>query len=63
MTARKNRAVSRAEFDLLREQVDQSRRDLRVQFTRIAQIQAELDRIRSAWTRSLARESKDKRKR
>jgi hypothetical protein len=32
--------------------VDKCWRDLEVQFERIAQIQAELDEIRSAWTKT-----------
>ncbi len=43
--------VTRAEFEALARMVEKSGRDLDLQFQRIAQIQAELDRIRIAWTK------------
>jgi BMFP domain-containing protein YqiC len=46
------RPVSRAEFDELRQVLDQCRRDIEIQFKRIAQMQAEFDQIRRAWTKT-----------
>ena len=45
----------RKEFEALRQRMDDCRRDLDVEFTRIAQIQAELDQVRKAWTMPKAR--------
>lgn len=45
-------AVTRREFEAVVRAVEDCSRALQLQFTRIAQIQAELDRIRSAWQRS-----------
>lgn len=47
-------AVTREEFAALVERVEQNSRDLQLQFRRIAQIQAELDRIAVAWTKRSA---------
>jgi hypothetical protein len=43
--------VSRAAFEALARTVDKQGRDLDLQFQRIAQIQAELDHIRIAWSK------------
>jgi len=48
---RSSRAVTRREFDALAATVRVCCRDLQVQFTRTAQVQAELDRIKTARTR------------
>jgi hypothetical protein len=45
-------AVSRQEFVALVRAVEDLSRALKLQFTRIAQIQAELDSIRAAWTKT-----------
>jgi hypothetical protein len=44
--------VSREEFSELARFVDDIGRNLELQFKRIAQIQAELDIIRAAWTKA-----------
>jgi uncharacterized protein YukE len=44
--------VTRREFTALAGKVEECANNLEVQFKRIAQIQAELDRIRAAWARS-----------
>ena len=43
--------VSRAEFEALARTVDKQGRGLDLQFQRIAQIQAELNHIRIAWSK------------
>ena len=43
--------VTREEFERLRQVVDDCCRKLETQFTRFAQIQAELDQIRRAWAK------------
>ena len=44
--------VTRREFDTLARRVEDCTRTLDLQFTRIAQLQAELDHIRVAWAKS-----------
>jgi len=44
--------VSRAEFEKLRETISDCCRTLEVQFNRFAQIQRELDELRSAWLKA-----------
>lgn len=44
--------VTREEFVALERKMDECVQNLDVQFKRIAQIQAELDRIRAAWAQS-----------
>jgi hypothetical protein len=41
--------ITREEFTRLEARVDDLRREFHLQFQRIAQIQAELDQIQSAW--------------
>ena len=48
---RSSRAVTRREFDALAAVVRDCCRDIQVQFTRTAQVQAEVDHIRTAWSR------------
>jgi hypothetical protein len=43
--------ITRREFDQFVRRIDDYGRDLELQFKRIAQIQAELDHIRAAWSR------------
>jgi len=43
--------VTREEFKRLEVRVEELRREFSLQFRRIAQIQAELDQIQSAWTK------------
>jgi hypothetical protein len=43
-------AVTRAEFDDVRRTLDECTRSLKIQFQRIAQMQAELDQMRTAGT-------------
>jgi hypothetical protein len=43
--------VTRQEFEVLVHAVEDCARSLELQFTRIAQIQAELDHIRAAWAK------------
>jgi len=47
--------ITRREFAALARTVEDCSRDLRLQFTRIAQIQAELDQIRTAWSKRVPR--------
>jgi hypothetical protein len=47
--------VTRREFADLSQKVEECARNQDLQFTRIAQIQAELDHIRVAWARSESR--------
>jgi hypothetical protein len=42
--------VTRAEFDEVRRALDECNRSLKIQFQRIAQMQVELDHIRTAGT-------------
>lgn len=51
-TRRLDNGVTRREFEDLVRAVEDCVRSLELQFTRIAQIQAELDHIRSAWSKS-----------
>ena len=46
------KGVTRREFDALARCVEDCIRTLELQFTRIAQLQAELDHIRVAWAKS-----------
>ena len=51
-TRRLDNGVTRREFTDLMHQVEECSRNLDLQFTRIAQIQAELDHLRTAWAKS-----------
>jgi hypothetical protein len=52
-TARRlDNGVTRREFTDLVRAVEDCARSLELQFTRIAQLQAELDHIRTAWAKS-----------
>ena len=46
------RPITRAEFDRMATLVDECCHNLDVQFKRFADMQAELDRIKSAWTKA-----------
>ena len=46
------KGVTRREFDTLARHVEDCTRTLDLQFTRIAQLQAELDHVRAAWAKS-----------
>jgi hypothetical protein len=50
--------VTRAEFDEMRRTVDECNRTLKIQFQRIAQMQAELDHIRTAETQARTRKKR-----
>ena len=52
-------AVTRSEFVALARAVEDLSRALKLQFTRIAQIQAELDHIRAAWTKTDTKTRRD----
>ena len=52
---RPKHGVTRPEFEVLVHAVEDCSRRLDLQFTRIAQIQAELDHIRNAWAKSKKR--------
>jgi hypothetical protein len=45
------KSVTRREFERLARHVEDCTRTLDLQFTRIAQLQAELDHIRAAWAK------------
>jgi archaellum component FlaC len=44
-------AITREEFKRLEARVEELKREYSLQFSRIAQMQAELDQIRTAWTK------------
>ena len=46
------KGVTRLEFDVLARRVEDCTRTLDLQFTRIAQLQAELDHARAAWAKA-----------
>jgi hypothetical protein len=48
-------AITRAEFGQVLAAIDDCRRKLDVQFKRFAEMQAELDLIKSAWSRARIR--------
>jgi hypothetical protein len=52
-------AVTRREFVALADAVEDLSRALNFQFTRIAQMQAELDRIRAAWIKADTKPRRD----
>ena len=47
-------AITRAEFSRLEARVEELKHEFSLQFSRIAQMQAELDRIRTAWAKRKA---------
>jgi hypothetical protein len=49
---RVNSEVTRFDFNRLKSLVEDCHKTLSVQFTRIAQIQAELDEVRLAWNKT-----------
>ena len=57
-TRRSDNGVTRREFIALVRVVEECTRTLELQFLRIAQIQAELDHIRTAWAKSKRPKSK-----
>ena len=50
-TSRRATVTTAARLRALESQVEQNRRELELQFHRISQIQAELDRVKQAWER------------
>jgi hypothetical protein len=54
-------AVTRAEFRRLENTLEECCRQLDVQFQRIAQIQAEMDQIRLAWSKIAPRTARERR--
>ena len=55
-------AVTRSEFRRLENTLEECCRQLDVQFRRIAQMQAEMDQIRVAWTKIAPRTARERRK-